>query len=245
MGIAERKEREKNLRRQMILSAAESVFSKKGLKAATLDEVAETAELSKGTIYIYFKSKEDLFFSLLTNGLHLLYETLDNPGLEELGAQEAIVKMGELYYRFSEQQPHYFMLFNLTERVDSSAEISSAVFAELQKVNEKIFDLVARYIKRGVDEGVFRSDIDPKEAAILLWITSTGVINLKERAACMHERECGVKNSFMMSIDFDGFYKRASDYMLDMITNGKRGQSDAIRKRNGKGGNSRKAKIKK
>ena len=58
MGIQERKEREKLQRREDIIDAAEKVFFKKDLDSATMDDVANEAELSKGTLYIYFKSKK-------------------------------------------------------------------------------------------------------------------------------------------------------------------------------------------
>ena len=60
MGTHERKEREKEHRREEILAAAQAVFFEKGLQNSTMDEIAERAELSKGTLYLYYKSKEDL-----------------------------------------------------------------------------------------------------------------------------------------------------------------------------------------
>lgn len=60
MGTHERKEREREHRREDILDAAQHVFFEKGLPTATMDEIAEIAELSKGTLYLYYKSKEDL-----------------------------------------------------------------------------------------------------------------------------------------------------------------------------------------
>ena len=57
MGIHERKEREKEHRRDEILNAAQKVFFEKGLQSATMDEIAEAAELSKGTLYLYYGSK--------------------------------------------------------------------------------------------------------------------------------------------------------------------------------------------
>ena len=53
MGIAERKAREKLIRHQQILDAAYEVFNQVGFFAATMDQIAERAELAKGTIYIY------------------------------------------------------------------------------------------------------------------------------------------------------------------------------------------------
>jgi len=63
--ILPRKEREKLARRAEIQGAARTVFAEKGFEAATLEEIAERAELAKGTIYSYFENKEALFFSLI------------------------------------------------------------------------------------------------------------------------------------------------------------------------------------
>src|SRR6056297_2970000 len=64
MGIHERKKREKQKRRKDIINAARKVFSIKGFNSATMEEIASEAELSPGTIYLYFKNKEELHTSL-------------------------------------------------------------------------------------------------------------------------------------------------------------------------------------
>ncbi|MDQ7053892.1 MAG: TetR/AcrR family transcriptional regulator [candidate division KSB1 bacterium] len=71
-----RKEREKLLRRQAILDAASRIFAQKGFERATLDEIAEAAEFGKGTIYNYFSSKEELFFTLLEEGRQYFQELI-------------------------------------------------------------------------------------------------------------------------------------------------------------------------
>ena len=63
--IQERREREKARRIESILEAARKVLFSKGYVKATMDEIALEAEISKPTIYQYFKSKDDLFFSLM------------------------------------------------------------------------------------------------------------------------------------------------------------------------------------
>ena len=60
MSIQERKEREKERRRRQILVAAKKIFSKKGFSRATMEDIAEEAELSPGTLYTYFKNKKVL-----------------------------------------------------------------------------------------------------------------------------------------------------------------------------------------
>jgi AcrR family transcriptional regulator len=74
MGIHERKLREKENRVRQIVDAAEDIFFSKGVDAATIDEIAERAEISKGTVYLYFKSKEELIATVFGRALGILRE---------------------------------------------------------------------------------------------------------------------------------------------------------------------------
>lgn len=71
-----RREREKLAHRQEIIDAATRVFAQKGFSNATLDEVAQEAEFSKGALYLYFSSKEDLLFSIIKEKFEPLLEAL-------------------------------------------------------------------------------------------------------------------------------------------------------------------------
>jgi AcrR family transcriptional regulator len=67
MGIRERRQREEQSRLAAILTAAEKVFAAKGYHTARMDDVAEAAELAKGTLYYYFESKDAIFLHLLAS----------------------------------------------------------------------------------------------------------------------------------------------------------------------------------
>ena len=64
MGAKERRLREKQLRKDHILDTARSLLFKKGINATTMNQIARNAELSVGTLYLYFKNKEDLLLSI-------------------------------------------------------------------------------------------------------------------------------------------------------------------------------------
>ncbi len=86
---SKRKEREKEARREAILNAAARVFSRKSYHEATLDEIAAEAELAKGTLYNYYKDKQDIFFSLIDQGLRKSQQNFETMismggGLEDL-----------------------------------------------------------------------------------------------------------------------------------------------------------------
>lgn len=78
MGTTERKAREKVLRKEQIINAAKSVFLEKGFSGATIEDIAKEAELSVGTLYIYFKNKDDLYASLNLRALDILNQEMEN-----------------------------------------------------------------------------------------------------------------------------------------------------------------------
>ena len=98
------------MRRSDIIEAAERIFFTKGYDLATMDDVAKEAEFSKRTIYVYFNSKEQIYFEIMIRGYRLLIGML-KADLEKVKASNAIEKikqMAETLYKFSCDYPEYF-----------------------------------------------------------------------------------------------------------------------------------------
>ncbi len=74
MGVRERREREKELRKNQILDAAKTLLLERGLKGTSVQRIAKKAELGVATIYSYYQNKEDLFSALQQEGLRLLQQ---------------------------------------------------------------------------------------------------------------------------------------------------------------------------
>ena len=89
MGIKERKEREREMRRQQIMVAAKSVFTQRGFEKSTMEDIAREAELSAGTIYLYFKSKDELYASLCLRVLKFISIKVDHVVNDDTLAYEA------------------------------------------------------------------------------------------------------------------------------------------------------------
>src|SRR3990167_9317727 len=77
MGITERKEREKKQRKEQILEAARRLFQERGFLNVTISDIAEAVELSIGSLYLYFKNKEDLYAGLACLGSQKFDTLLD------------------------------------------------------------------------------------------------------------------------------------------------------------------------
>jgi AcrR family transcriptional regulator len=181
MGIQERKEREKESRKNQIMEATEKIFFSKGLQNTTMDEIARECELSKGTLYLYYKSKEELYSQIVLKILNLLYSMMSNKINEKDTIPDKLQALGEAYLEFSKKYPHYFTMVNSLDDDSGHKEICDLNIntqTEIFKISRKIWDLDVNLIKDGIKEGIFRKDINPYEISIILWSSSNGIINI-------------------------------------------------------------------
>ena len=168
MGIIERKEREKERRRNAIIDAAEEVFFSKGVEDATMDEVAERAELSKGTLYLYFKNKNDLFHGIIARALEILYNTFKTEIEKEEKGIDKIRAIGRAYYGFYKNRPDYYsaMMHQDIQELDPEKSGENPNIAVCQETGNEIFALISECVEVGIKDGTIRQDLDPAE---VLW----------------------------------------------------------------------------
>ena len=76
--ISNRQAKERELRKEQILSSALSVFKKNGIEKATMDEIAKEADFGKATLYYYFSSKEEIFTEQMNRGWKMIWESIEH-----------------------------------------------------------------------------------------------------------------------------------------------------------------------
>lgn len=181
MGISERKQREKELRRQSIILSAENVFFSKGIQNATVDEIAEVAELSKGTVYLYFKDKEELIAAVFYRGISILQKMMADASLQQKKAVDKIRTLGKVYLDFAKQYPNHFSL--LFEKALHTIESDSTRPESQACINTGIqtLSMLKMTIMEGMTDGTIRRDIDPGQLALILWGEIHGVIAIASR----------------------------------------------------------------
>ncbi len=179
MGITERKQREKEQRRESIIDAAETVFFSKGLENATMDDVANAAELSKGTLYLYFNSKEQIYLAIIMRGFAILDQLFKEASQNAINGLDKVRAIGQAYLRFYDEYPNYFMGLLYYE----SNTFSTEQIAELQEVcdvdrSEHSLNQLVAAIEEGQNDGSIKQTIEPLKLALLLWSMSTGVFQV-------------------------------------------------------------------
>jgi AcrR family transcriptional regulator len=160
----------KELRENQIKEAALKLFSEKGFYGTTITQIAEAAGLGKGTIYWYWKSKEELAFSLvedmLSNFLELIEAARDEGGGFEERFAELVKGVAELYV-VEKEHCRLLWKFRADRHYIFDPDYTTKVTAYYLRMREAIADL----IRQGVESGELR-EIDPQLAAfVLLGIT--------------------------------------------------------------------------
>jgi AcrR family transcriptional regulator len=187
MGIAERKDREKLQRRMDIIDAAEKVFFSRGFESATMDEIAEKAELSKGTLYLYFKSKEDLQFAIFMRGSDILMKMMkDNLSSGSKGFQ-GLLELADSFIRFSRENRDYFNLFMYYESSRMAALNIDQEQLQVYLKEDSPLALVTHQVIMGIQDGSLRNDISPEVFSATLWSQMLGVLIVLNNKADLYE----------------------------------------------------------
>ena len=203
MGIQERKEREKEQRRNEILNAAEKVFFSKGFNYATMDEVAEKAELSKGTLCLYFKNKEDLYFAIAQRSMTILRSLFQDAVKQHNKGIEKVRAIGRAYHKFSQDHKNYFNMMMHFAAVQDSLNLDTCVFEEMHMQGQSVLQVLVEAIQSGINDGTIRSNLDPLKTAFLLQGVSSGIIHLIARETNHIKKLEGFEPEELMETFFD------------------------------------------
>ncbi len=178
VGIAERKEREKEQRKKDIINAAERIFFTKGHENATMDDVATEAELSKGTLYLYFKNKEDLYLAIHLRGNKILRAMFEKAFDQNKTGLEKTKAIGRAYVEFYKTYPDYFNALIYYESREIDFKDQDSVATECLMEGKTTLELLIKSLEIGMKDGSIRSDLDPLKTALNLWGQTTGVIQI-------------------------------------------------------------------
>lgn len=193
-----RKEREKKQRKELIIDAAEQVIASSGFEKATMDEIAEKAELAKGTLYLYFKNKSAIYLGVCQRGSSLLNQKLAQVLTRDLSGLELIREMGHEYLNFIIQNPLYFTAFGYYESIIDEAKIAESEIAkECQKQAKEAMSYIVRALQIGIQDGSVKDDINPQELGLIIWGASRGVMDM----ALLKQKRSGLE--FMNEVEFD------------------------------------------
>lgn len=176
MGIVERKQREKQERKALILNKAKELILERGIPALNMQDIADAVELSKATLYLYFQSKEAILNEILEDAADKFADCAGaSIGPDDSGL-EAMRKLWESHLRMFGESSDLFFLVGISnyirpvfalERPDSESEGKHPM--------RSIHRLIADVLRRGVADGTLDPSLNPDKIARTVLIIGMGI----------------------------------------------------------------------
>lgn len=199
MGTSERKARERVSRENLILDAAEEVFFSRGFDQSTMDDVAKAAELSKGSLYNYFKNKNELCIGIVGRSLRLMIQYLEKALSGKISGLDKISAMAKAFLLFKQENPEYYCALQNYKHHSGGCGAGSKFLNLSIDENCHINELMIKFIKEGIEDGSIRQSTIPEKAADAIWGQFDGLIP---------------------GFDLNTNTAEAYEYAVELITNG-------------------------
>jgi AcrR family transcriptional regulator len=176
MGIRERKDREKEEMRNLILETAYDMFLKLGYADTSLREIAKKMEYSPGTIYLYYKDKDALFYDIQTKCFDMLVQQYQKTAKLK-DPLERLKQIGTVYMDFNIKNPQ---CFNLMFMLD--APLGALVKTDRWEGYGNVAGFFRQTVVECIEKGVIRFT-SPVEASLEIWSLAHGGSE-EERSCC-------------------------------------------------------------
>jgi len=176
MTIADRKQREKVQRRSKIIDAAEMLFYKKGFDAVTMDEIADAVELSKGSIYVYFKNKDSLFMNIVFKKWEKFGQYLITNMAKGRTGEQKIRILIQCFVDFAKENPEYNE-FAMTYGPSIMHRIDEEDQKKIEEIQGRYMPVLFDTIGLGQQDGSIRKDLNPISLGFLIHMITFFVVS--------------------------------------------------------------------
>lgn len=189
--------------RDRIIRSATKLFVQKGFFKTTVDYIARSARIAKGTVYLYFKDKADIYIEIIKEQLNEALKDLMEIKSENLNSTEKLRKIAEKWLFHSVDFHRLFPILSM-ENINQALRIMKGIKLKVFPIINEIVTEIKTIIEQGIKNGEFR-DINPQVAALcflnIIRIPFLLSIFTTEKMVCPDE---------ILKLFFDGLNKKRS-----------------------------------
>ena len=147
-----RRETERQARKKLIIDGALKVFKTKGIEKATMDEIAHESDFGKATLYYYFKSKDEIFNTILVSGWITLWDSIEDLVLEDITPRRKFIKIVKKIIELVNQNRS---LYEFLFYAPHSFETTKGTEAEWKQYQVKLINTLHQIIIIGIEQKEF------------------------------------------------------------------------------------------
>lgn len=180
MGVIDRKEREKVAMKQQILHAARHLFLEQGFEKTSIRNIAEAIEYSAGTIYLYFKDKNEILFALHVEAFGTLMTALQTAVMSEKEPFNRLLSLGKNYLKYAFENPELYDLMFVMNAPMDTIECRDEIWGD----GERAFDVLKIVVGDCMEAGYFAGE-DIETISVMMWSMVHGLATLHLRRRTM------------------------------------------------------------
>jgi hypothetical protein len=178
VGLLVRRGKEKDSRKKLILKSARTLFFKKGFNNVTVDEIAKSSELGKGSIYLYFNSKEEIYAQILLNDIEDFNQQVFVLLNKKKIAADLLVEFSEIYVDFFFNDGELFRILMTYMLQPAKMNLTEKLNSQILTANARSIDVIGKILKLGVSSKEFSANINLKQNQNAIWGLLNGIISL-------------------------------------------------------------------
>jgi AcrR family transcriptional regulator len=178
VGLMERRGKEKDSRKKLILKSARALFFKKGFNKVTVDEIAKVSELGKGSIYLYFNSKEEIYAQILLNDIDNFNQQVSVLLNKKSPASDLLVEFSCIYVDFFLNDPELFRILMTYMLQPAKMNLSKELNSQILSANARSIDVIGKVLQLGVESKEFSANISLRQNQNAIWGLLNGIISL-------------------------------------------------------------------
>ncbi|MDI9569120.1 MAG: TetR/AcrR family transcriptional regulator [Pseudomonadota bacterium] len=178
MGFEERRKREKESRKNAILKSARGLFFNKGFKPVTVESIARKAELSKGSVYLHFKSKEEIYTHILLGDIDKFHKIIAGLVEREISASDKLMALAGAYAGFFINDRELFRIMMNYMLNINHMNLPEEVDRQIVSATNKTVNIIEEIFRMGIETGEFPPYIDLRQKRNAIWGLLNGVISL-------------------------------------------------------------------
>jgi AcrR family transcriptional regulator len=202
MGQEQRRMREKEQRKRTILKASRKLFLQKGFNQVTVLQIAQKSSLSKGAIYLYFRSKEEIYIQILLNDIKKFHERVAQIVRKERTASVIIADFSDFYIKFFLTDRELFrILINFMLQANNLVSTEKRNTRVIHETDRTI-SIIEGILQHGMDTGEFKlSKEEIRKVRNAFWGLLNGIILLHLFAGKEENREERIRNNIKKGLD--------------------------------------------
>ena len=178
VGLLERRGKEKDNRKKLILKSARALFFKKGFNKVTVDEIAKAAELGKGSIYLYFNSKEEIYAQILLNDIDNFNRQVSVLFENNISASEILNEFSYIYIDFFLNDGELFRILMTYMLQPVKMNLPEKLNSQILNANARSIDVIGKILQMGIDTKEFPAEMNLKQNQNAFWGLLNGIISL-------------------------------------------------------------------